>query len=68
MDRHGEGAQEVVGKGGVGELEVSLVVELEQRRGVGMLILQVYVVNFGLARCVTAFFTHVHLQTTYNIN
>lgn len=50
-----------VGEVAVGELEVSLVVELEQRRAVRVLVLQVQVVNLGLLRRVTAFLAHVHL-------
>ena len=49
-------------KVGVGELEVTLVIELEQCRTVGMLVLQVQVVDLGLGGGVAAVLAHVHLK------
>lgn len=62
MDRHGELSQELVREGGVGELEVSLVVELEQRGGVGVLLLEVHVVLLRFRGGVAALFANVHLE------
>lgn len=46
---------------GVVELEVSLIVELEERGAVGVVVLEVHVVALRLARGVAALLTHVHL-------
>jgi hypothetical protein len=54
--------EEDVGKVGIVELEVSLVVELEEGGGEGVVILEVEVVDLRLGCCVTAVLTHVHLQ------
>ncbi len=54
--------EEDVGKVGVVELEVSLVVELEEGGGEGVVVLEVEVVDLRLGCCVTAVLTHVHLQ------
>ena len=40
---------------------MSLVVELEKGRGVGMVVLQVKIVDFGFRRCVPAVFADIHL-------
>ena len=45
------------------ELEMPLVVKLEQGWAVGMLLLQVDVVNLGLLGRVAAVLTHVNLAT-----
>ena len=58
---HGRRDQ-VAGEVGVVELEVSLVVELEEGGAVGVLLLQVDVVNFWLLGRVAAVFTHVNLE------
>lgn len=50
-----------VGEIAVGELEMSLIVELQQRRAVRVLIFQVKVMNLRLLRRVTTFLAHVHL-------
>lgn len=55
--------QENVGEVGVVEFEVSFVVELEKSRTVGMVILEVEVVEFGFASRVTAFLTHIDFGT-----
>ena len=49
------------GKVRVVELEMSLVVELKEGRWVGMVVLQVEIVDFGLCSCVPAVFANVHL-------
>jgi hypothetical protein len=54
--------EEDVGKVGVVELEVSLVVELEEGGGEGVVVLEVEVVDLRLGCGVTAVLTHVHLQ------
>lgn len=54
-----------VGEIAVGELEVSLIVELQQSRAVRVLIFQVKVMNLRLLRRVTTFLAHVHLGTTF---
>jgi hypothetical protein len=41
---------------------VSLVVELEKGRGVGVVVLQVEIVDFGFRCRVTAVFADVHLR------
>merc|ERR1719336_1190094 len=46
------------------ELEVSLVVELEEGGAVGVVLLQVQVVDLGLWRRVPAVLTHVHLRAS----
>lgn len=46
----------------VGELEVPLVVELEQRGAVRVFLLQVNVVHFRLLGGVSALLANVHLQ------
>ena len=60
----GAALQQHAGKVAVVELEVSLVVELEEGGAVGMLLLQVQVVDLGLGRRVPAVLAHVHLNTT----
>lgn len=57
----GSHLEEHVGEVVVGELEVPLVVELEQRRTVRVVLLQVEVVHFRLVRRVAALLAHVHL-------
>lgn len=54
LQEHGSEARVV-------ELEVPLVVELEERRRIGMLLLQVEVVELGLLCRVAAVFADVHL-------
>ena len=49
------------GKVGVGELEVPLVVELEKGWRVGVVLLQVEVVDLWLLCRVAAVFTDIHL-------
>lgn len=51
-----------IGEIAVGELEVPLIVELEQRRTVGMLLLQVKIVHFRFVRGVSALLANVHLS------
>jgi len=46
------------------ELEMPLVVKLEQGWAVGMLLLQVDVVNLGLLGRVAAVLTHVNLRSS----
>ena len=58
---HGRRDQ-VAGEVGVVELEVSLVVELEEGGAVGVVLLQVQVVDLGLGRRVPAVLAHVHLK------
>ena len=58
---HG-GCDQVAGEVGVVELEVSLVVELEEGGAVGVVLLQVQVVDLGLGRRVPAVLAHVHLK------
>lgn len=62
MDRHRELSKKLVREGSIREFKVSLVVELEQRRGVGVLLLEVHVVFLGLRRGVATFFANVHLS------
>lgn len=62
VNGHRERAQQVVCELRVGELEVTLVVELQQGWRVGMLVLQVDVVDFGLVGGVPALLAHVHLK------
>lgn len=62
MNGHRKASEQVVRELRVGELEVALVVELEKGRRVGVLVLQVDVVDFRLVRGVSALFTHVHLR------
>lgn len=40
---------------------MSFVVELEKCRGVGVVVLQMKIVDFGLRRCVTAVLADIHL-------
>ena len=54
--------QQHTGKAGVVELEVALVVELQQCRAVGMLVLQVEVVKLRLLGGMTAVFAHINLE------
>lgn len=54
-----------VGKVVVGELEMPLVVELEQRRTVRMELFQVNVVHLRFVRCVTTLFTNVYLRSSF---
>jgi len=54
LQEHGSEARVV-------ELEVPLVVELEERRRIGVLLLQVEVVELGLLCRVAAVFADVHL-------
>lgn len=65
MDRHGQLAQQLVCERRVVELEVSLVVELEQRGRVGVLLLEVHVVLLRLRRGVAALLAHVHLCPSF---
>jgi len=60
--------EEHVGKVAVAELEVSLVVELEEGGGEGVLLLQVDVVHFRLLRGVPAIFAHVYLRIAKTIS
>lgn len=62
MHRHREGAQQIVRERRIGEFEVPLVVELQQGRGEGVVVLQVQIVHLGLICRVAAFFAHVHLE------
>lgn len=48
-------------KVGAVEFEMPLIVELEQSGGVGVLLLQVEVVNFGFLSGVATVLTHVYL-------
>ncbi len=57
--------EEDVGKVGVVELEVSLVVELEEGGGEGVVVLEVEVMDLRLGCGVTAVLTHVHLQPQF---
>lgn len=57
---HEENVREV----GVVELKVPLVVELEQRGAVGVVVLEVKVVDLGFARGVAALLAHVDLRAT----
>ena len=50
------------GKVGIGELEVPLVVELEERRAVWVVVLQVKVVDLGLRGGVATVLADVHLK------
>lgn len=52
------------GKRAVLELEVALVVEFQQCRTVGMVVLEMQVVNFGLVGCVATLFAHVDLLSS----
>ena len=58
----GAALQQHAGKVAVVKLEVSLVVELEEGGAVGVLLLQVQVVDLGLGRRVPAVLAHVHLK------
>ena len=58
----GAALQQHAGKIAVVELEVSLVVELKEGGAVGVLLLQVQVVDLGLGRRVPAVLAHVHLK------
>ena len=58
---HGR-CDQVAGEVSVVELEVSLVVELEEGGAVGVVLLQVQVVDLGLWRRVPAVLAHVHLK------
>jgi len=40
---------------------MSFVVELEKCRGVGVVVLQMKIVDFGLRRCVAAVLADIHL-------
>jgi hypothetical protein len=42
---------------------MSLVVKLEKCRGVGVVFLQMEIVNLGLWSCVTTIFAYVHLRS-----
>lgn len=68
MNGHGQLAQQIVGKLRVGELKVPLVVELEQRRREGMVVLQMQVVDLRLAGGVAALLAHVHLYRKSSIS
>lgn len=55
-------SQQIVGERRVGELEVTFVVKLEQRRRERMILLQMQIVHLRFARRVTTFLAHIHLQ------
>lgn len=59
---HWQLAQQLVCKGRVRKLEVSFVVEFQECRRIGMLLLEVHVVLLGLRCGVAAFFANVHLD------
>jgi len=59
--RLGVDLQQHRGKVRVGELEVPLVVELEERRREGVVLLQVKVMDLGLLCRGTAVLTDIHL-------
>lgn len=54
-----------IGEVTIGELEVPLVVELQQRRAIRMLLLQMKIMHLRLVRRVSAFFTDVHLSNRH---
>lgn len=62
MHRHRQLAEQIVSELWVGELEVTLVVELEQRRRKRMIVLQMQIVHLRFAGGVAALLAHVHLQ------
>lgn len=49
---------------GIVELEMSLIVELEERGAVGVVVLEVHVVALRLARGMAALLAHIHLRAT----
>ena len=49
---------------GVIELEMPLVIELEECRAVGMVVLEMYVVALRLTRGVATLLTYVHFRAT----
>lgn len=59
--------QQHVGEVAVRELEVPLVVELEEGRAVGVLVLEVQVVDLRLLRRVAALLAHVDLRNRAEI-
>lgn len=62
LHRHRERTEQVVRKLRIGKLEVALVVELEQGRRVGVLLLQVQVVDLRFVRRVATLLADVHLR------
>ena len=59
--------EQETGEIGVAELEVPLVVELEEGGTVGVVLLQVQVVQLGLGGGVATVLTNVHLERKFNV-
>lgn len=62
MHRHRQLAEQIVRELRIGELKVTLIVELEQGWRKRMIVLQMQIVDLRFAGRVAAFLANVHLQ------